>query len=84
LTLRLLEFWPGTFNFATSAGVPLIRYSWLSTPPFLAPLQAQGIYPGIKVDTGLQVLPGNRGETTTQGLDGLLDRCKAYKEQGAR
>ena len=27
----------------------------------------------------LQVLPGGKGETTTQGLDGLADRCKAYK-----
>jgi fructose-bisphosphate aldolase class I len=24
------------------------------------------------------------GETATQGLDGLLDRCKAYRKQGAR
>jgi len=27
--------------------------------------------PGIKVDTGLQVLPGTDGETSTQGLDNL-------------
>ncbi len=51
---------------------------------FVDILLAQGIYPGIKVDTGLQVLPGGRGETATQGLDGLLDRAKAYKQQGAR
>lgn len=51
---------------------------------FVDLLLSQGIYPGIKVDTGLQVLPGGRGETTTQGLDGLLDRAKAYKAQGAR
>lgn len=51
---------------------------------FVDVLLAQGIYPGIKVDTGLQVLPGGRGETATQGLDGLLDRAKAYKKQGAR
>lgn len=51
---------------------------------FVDVLQAQGIYPGIKVDTGLQVLPTGRGETTTQGLDNLAERCKAYRKQGAK
>ncbi|GIL50637.1 hypothetical protein Vafri_6767, partial [Volvox africanus] len=51
---------------------------------FVDILLAQGIYPGIKVDTGLQVLPGGKGETTTQGLDNLADRCKAYRKQGAK
>jgi len=50
---------------------------------FVDVLLEQGIYPGIKVDTGLQILP-TTGETATQGLDGLLDRCKAYRAQGAR
>jgi fructose-bisphosphate aldolase class 1 len=31
-----------------------------------------------------QVIPGTDGETATQGLDGLGDRCKAYYKQGAR
>lgn len=44
-------------------------------------LAEQGIKPGIKVDTGLQQLPGTPGETATQGLDGLGDRMKAYREQ---
>ncbi|KAK9831900.1 hypothetical protein WJX81_006849 [Elliptochloris bilobata] len=52
--------------------------------PFVDVLREQGIIPGIKVDTGLQVLPGTDGETATQGLDGLGDRCKAYYAQGAR
>ncbi len=30
------------------------------------------------------MLPGTDGETSTQGLDGLGDRCKAYYKQGAR
>lgn len=38
----------------------------------------------MQVDTGLQVLPGGLGETTTQGLDGLADRVKAYRKQGAK
>lgn len=36
---------------------------------------------GIKVDTGLQVLPGTDGETSTQGLDNLAQRCEAYYKQ---
>ena len=43
--------------------------------------QDQGIVPGIKVDTGLEQLPGTDGETSTQGLDGLGARCAAYYKQ---
>ena len=49
--------------------------------PFVDVLTEQGIKPGIKVDTGLQMLPGTNGETSTQGLDGLGDRMKAYYQQ---
>lgn len=52
--------------------------------PFVEVLREQGILPGIKVDTGLQMLPGTDGETATQGLDGLGDRMAAYRKQGAR
>lgn len=52
--------------------------------PFVKILQDKGIVPGIKVDTGLTVLPRTKGETATTGLDGLPDRCKRYYEQGAR
>lgn len=38
----------------------------------------------LQVDTGLCVLPGGRGETTTQGLDMLAERCQKYYKQGAR
>lgn len=51
---------------------------------FVDILKAQGIVPGIKVDTGLTALPRTKGETATTGLDGLPERCKAYYEQGAR
>jgi len=47
-------------------------------------LQEQGILVGIKVDTGLQPLAGTGGETATQGLDGLGERCKGYYLEGAR
>lgn len=52
--------------------------------PFVDVLREQDILPGIKVDTGLQPIFGADGETSTQGLDGLSDRCKKYYEQGAR
>lgn len=43
-----------------------------------------GVLPGIKVDKGTVELAGTNGETTTQGLDGLADRCQKYYEAGAR
>jgi fructose-bisphosphate aldolase class I len=50
---------------------------------FVELLQKKGIIPGIKVDCGTVNLAGTNGETTTQGLDGLADRCKKYKNAGA-
>lgn len=50
---------------------------------FPALLSKQGIVPGIKVDKGLIELPNSSEEKMTQGLDGLSDRLKAYKELGA-
>lgn len=44
----------------------------------------QGIVPGIKVDKGIIPLPNSPQENITQGLDGLGERLKKYKEQGAR
>lgn len=44
--------------------------------PFVDILKEQGILPGIKVDTGLQPIDGTDGETATQGLDGLAERCQ--------
>ena len=47
-------------------------------------LQRLGILPGIKVDKGTAPLPNASGDLITQGLDGLGERLKAYKAQGAR
>lgn len=47
-------------------------------------LKAAGIVPGIKVDKGVVPIPGTDGETVTQGIDGLNERCKRYYEAGAR
>ncbi|XP_035690538.1 fructose-bisphosphate aldolase A-like isoform X4 [Branchiostoma floridae] len=52
--------------------------------PFVKILQDQGIIPGIKVDKGVVPLAGTVGEGTTQGLDGLAERCAQYYKDGCR
>ncbi|KAB2631608.1 fructose-bisphosphate aldolase [Pyrus ussuriensis x Pyrus communis] len=52
--------------------------------PFVDVLKEGGVLPGIKVDKGTVELAGTNCETTTQGLDGLGERCKKYYEAGAR
>jgi fructose-bisphosphate aldolase, class I len=47
-------------------------------------LLRHGIMPGIKVDKGTTPLPQAPGDLITQGLDGLAERLKTYKEKGAR
>jgi len=44
----------------------------------------QKIVPGIKVDKGKIPLALSPGDLITQGLDGLADRLRVYREQGAR
>ncbi|KAI5080705.1 hypothetical protein GOP47_0003888 [Adiantum capillus-veneris] len=56
----------------------------LSGKPFVEVLKEAGVYTGIKVDIGVVELPGTRGETATQGLDGLAERCQRYYAAGAR
>ncbi len=45
---------------------------------------AQKIVPGIKVDKGKIPLALSPGDLITQGLDGLAERLRSYKSQGAR
>ncbi|TMH60649.1 MAG: fructose-bisphosphate aldolase class I [Betaproteobacteria bacterium] len=52
--------------------------------PLAEVLVRQGVLPGIKVDKGTTPLPNADGDLITQGLDGLSERLKAYKVQGAR
>ena len=47
-------------------------------------LAQQGVIPGIKVDNGAKPLAGSNGENITEGLDGLRERLKEYREMGAR
>jgi fructose-bisphosphate aldolase class I len=44
----------------------------------------QKIVPGIKVDKGKIPLALSPGDLITQGLDGLAERLRGYKSQGAR
>uniref|UniRef100_A0A8C5MWQ5 Fructose-bisphosphate aldolase n=1 Tax=Leptobrachium leishanense TaxID=445787 RepID=A0A8C5MWQ5_9ANUR len=50
---------------------------------FVQVIKDKGIVVGIKVDKGVVPLAGTNGETTTQGLDGLAERCAQYKKDGA-
>lgn len=61
-----------------------IRQSSQSGKRFVDLLKEQNIIPGIKVDTGAKALAGFRGETVTEGLDGLRERLKEYKALGAQ
>lgn len=47
-------------------------------------LASKGILPGIKLDQGLQDLPGFPGEKITAGLDALPERAAKYAALGAR
>ncbi|KAG9448467.1 hypothetical protein H6P81_008432 [Aristolochia fimbriata] len=55
-----------------------------SGKPFVDVLKEGGVLPGIKVDKGTVELAGTNGETTTQGHDGLAQRCQQYYAAGAR
>jgi fructose-bisphosphate aldolase, class I len=61
-----------------------IRQATAYGTPFPVFLAQEGILPGIKVDTGAKPLAGFPGETVTEGLDGLRDRLRDYRELGAR
>jgi fructose-bisphosphate aldolase class I len=52
-----------------------------TVPEYLA---SQGILPGIKLDQGLQDLPGFPGEKIVSGLDALPTRAKEFAAIGAR
>ena len=61
-----------------------IRQKSSGGAPLAEALTAQGILPGIKVDTGAKPLAGSPDETITEGLDGLRDRLSEYRTMGAR
>ena len=49
--------------------------------PFVDLIKKSGAVPGIKVDQGVQSLPGHKGETVTVGLDTLAENLKKYYEK---
>ncbi len=61
-----------------------IRQNAADGTPFPEVLASQGIFPGIKVDTGAKELAGFPGEKITEGLDGLRDRLIEYRGYGAK
>jgi fructose-bisphosphate aldolase, class I len=61
-----------------------IRQKTKDGTPFPEYLAKKGIIPGIKVDTGAKPLAGFKGETITEGLDGLRERFAEYYKLGAR
>jgi fructose-bisphosphate aldolase, class I len=54
------------------------------TRTFPVALRELGMMPGIVVDAGTAPLAGTRGETVTEGLDGLLPRLRTCAELGAQ
>ncbi|KAF1866441.1 hypothetical protein Lal_00017824 [Lupinus albus] len=83
---ELLFTTPGAFD--CISGVILyeetLYQSTAAGKPFVDLMKESGVLPGIKVDKGTIELAGTNGETTTQGLDGLGQRCQKYYEAGAR
>jgi fructose-bisphosphate aldolase, class I len=61
-----------------------IRQKTKEGTPFPEYLAKKGIIPGIKVDTGAKPLASFKGETITEGLDGLRERLVEYHKLGAR
>ncbi|HLT91623.1 MAG TPA: class I fructose-bisphosphate aldolase [Woeseiaceae bacterium] len=62
-----------TIRQSTSDGVPFAQY-----------LNERGMIAGIKVDKGAKPLALYPGELVTEGLDGLRDRFREYRELGAK
>ncbi|MDH3471310.1 MAG: fructose-bisphosphate aldolase class I [Acidimicrobiia bacterium] len=61
-----------------------LRQAATDGTPFPKVLEANGVVPGIKVDSGAKDLAGFPGEKVTEGLDGLRERISEYHGLGAR
>jgi fructose-bisphosphate aldolase, class I len=61
-----------------------IRQKAKDGTPLVKLIASAGSLPGIKVDKGTKPLPFCTGEVITEGLDGLADRLKEYRDLGAR
>jgi len=83
---QLLITAPGAAEFLS--GVILqdetIRQDGADGTPLAAASHRSGILPGIKVDLGARPLAGSPAEKVTEGLDGLRERLKEYRDMGAQ
>ncbi|MGO8840639.1 MAG: class I fructose-bisphosphate aldolase [Methyloceanibacter sp.] len=77
---------PGAAKFISGAIMydETIRQKNSGGIPFAKTLESQGVMPGIKVDTGAKPFAASPKETVTEGLDGLRDRLREYRNMGAR
>src|SRR5215471_14559444 len=60
-----------------------IRQQSADGSPLVSLCRRRGMLAGIKVDLGAKPLAGWPGEKATEGLDGLRERLKEYREMGA-
>jgi len=65
-------------------GEEALRQHAGGTRTFPVLVRELGMMPGITVASRTRPLPGTRGETVTEGLDGLLPRLRSYAELGAQ
>ena len=61
-----------------------IRQKAKDGTPLVKLIEQAGAVPGIKVDKGAMPLAASKGETITEGLDGLRERLVEYHQLGAR
>ena len=75
---------PGAAEFISGAIMQdeTIRQKSAAGIPMVDVQVAQGVVPGIKVDTGAKPLAGSRQETVTEGLDGLRERLPGTMQWG--
>merc|ERR1712168_1507401 len=83
---RQILFRSGKEAFASIGGVILFHETLYQSDdagvPFVDIIKNNGAKVGIKVDKGVVPLHGTNDECTTQGLDGLADRCAQYFKDG--
>ncbi|MCO5576308.1 hypothetical protein L7F22_030117 [Adiantum nelumboides] len=83
-SVKLLDRAPDCFQYISGVILSTLYQKTLSAMPFLEVVKEGGVIPGIEVYKGTDDLVGTIGETTTQGLDGLVQHCQRYYNVGAQ